>query len=40
MPTDAYKEVEGFIWETLRNVVSKREREDNPLDYDDIPSRF
>ena len=36
---DAYKEVK-VLFEDLKKFRKQERREDNPLDYDDIPSRF
>ena len=36
---DAYKEVKA-LFEDLKKFRKQERREDNPLDYDDIPSRY
>ena len=36
---EAYKEVKS-LFEDLKKFRKQERREDNPLDYDDIPSRY
>lgn len=36
---DAYKEVKA-LFEDLKKFRKQERREDNPLDYDDIPARY